>query len=124
MASITVSAAALLGFLAVALGAFGAHGLKASLSAEMMAVYQTAVQYHFVHGLALLMVGMLMKSGVSHSLLTASAVLFFCGVLVFSGSLYALALTEVRVLGAITPIGGVMFLGAWLCLAIAAVKAL
>lgn len=124
MASITVGAAALLGFFAVALGAFGAHGLKASLSAEMMAVYQTAVQYHLFHGLALLMVGILMKTGVSHSLLTASASLFFCGTLVFSGSLYALALTEVRILGAITPIGGVMLLGAWLCLAVTAMKAL
>ncbi len=122
MASLTVFMAAMLGFLAVALGAFGAHGLKASLSTEMMAVYQTAVQYHFYHYLALLVVGLLMHSGVQHLSLRIAAVLFFLGVLVFSGSLYALAITEIKILGAITPIGGLMFLIAWACLAYSAWK--
>ncbi|MEX1668803.1 DUF423 domain-containing protein [Zhongshania guokunii] len=124
MASLTLFLAAVLGFLAVALGAFGAHGLKASLSAEMMAVYQTAVQYHFYHCFALLVVGLLMHSGVQLLPLRIAAVLFFLGVLVFSGSLYALALTEIRILGAITPIGGLMFLVAWACLAYSAWKAM
>jgi uncharacterized membrane protein YgdD (TMEM256/DUF423 family) len=122
MASLALFMAAILGFFAVALGAFGAHGLKASLSAEMMAVYQTAVQYHFYHCLALLVVGLLMHSGVQHLSLRIAAVLFFLGVLVFSGSLYALAITEIKILGAITPIGGLMFLIAWACLAYSAWK--
>jgi uncharacterized membrane protein YgdD (TMEM256/DUF423 family) len=122
MASLALFMAAILGFFAVALGAFGAHGLKASLSAEMMAVYQTAVQYHFYHCLALLVVGLLMHSGVQHLSLRIAAVLFFLGVLVFSGSLYALAITEIKILGAITPIGVLMFLIAWACLAYSAWK--
>jgi uncharacterized membrane protein YgdD (TMEM256/DUF423 family) len=124
MASLTLFMAAVLGFLAVALGAFGAHGLKASLSTEMMAVYQTAVQYHFYHCLALLAVGLLMHSGVQHLSLRIASVLFFFGVLVFSGSLYALAVTEIKILGAITPIGGLMFLIAWACLAFSTWKAM
>ncbi|MEX1664628.1 DUF423 domain-containing protein [Zhongshania arctica] len=124
MASLTLFIAAILGFLAVGLGAFGAHGLKATLSADMMAVYQTAVQYHFYHCFALLIVGLLMYSGVQHMSLRVSAVLFFVGVLVFSGSLYAMAFTGARWLGAITPIGGLMFLVAWACLAYSAWKAM
>jgi uncharacterized membrane protein YgdD (TMEM256/DUF423 family) len=124
MASLTLFVAAVLGFLAVGLGAFGAHGLKASLPADMMAVYQTAVQYHFYHCFALLIVGVLMHNGVQHLSLRISAVLFFAGTLVFSGSLYALALTGTRWLGAITPIGGLMFLVAWACLAYSAWKAM
>lgn len=124
MASLTLFMAAILGFLAVAIGAFGAHGLKASLSTEMMTVYQTAVQYHFYHCLALLVVGLLMHSGIQHLSLRIAAVLFLFGVLVFSGSLYALAITEIKILGAITPIGGLMFLIAWACLAYSAWKAM
>ena len=124
MASLTLFMAAILGFLAVAIGAFGAHGLKASLSTEMMTVYKTAVQYHFYHCLALLLVGLLMHSGIQHLSLRIAAVLFFFGVLVFSGSLYALAITEIKILGAITPIGGLMFLIAWACLAYSAWKAM
>ncbi|MFQ3201364.1 MAG: uncharacterized membrane protein YgdD (TMEM256/DUF423 family) [Zhongshania sp.] len=122
MASLTLFIAAILGFLAVGLGAFGAHGLKTTFSAEMMAVYQTAVQYHFYHCFALLIVGLLMYSGIEHLSLRVSAVLFFVGVLVFSGSLYAMAFTGARWLGAITPIGGLMFLVAWACLAYSAWK--
>jgi uncharacterized membrane protein YgdD (TMEM256/DUF423 family) len=122
MASLTLFIAAILGFLAVGLGAFGAHGLKTTLSADMMAVYQTAVQYHFYHCFALLIVGLLMYSGIEHMSLRVSAVLFFVGVLVFSGSLYAMAFTGARWLGAITPIGGLMFLVAWACLAYSAWK--
>lgn len=112
------------GFFAVALGAFGAHGLKQRLSADMMAVYETAVQYHFYHTLALLAVALLLQQGVQSAALKASVWLFGLGIVVFSGSLYALALSGVKVLGAITPIGGVLFLLGWACLAYAGFRGL
>lgn len=121
--------AAISGFLAVALGAFGAHGLREKLSAEMLAVYQTGVQYHFYHALALLAVAVLLmltpqsallSSTLTSSLLKWSGNLFAVGIVIFSGSLYVLAITGVRWLGAITPIGGVAFLAGWICLALAA----
>ncbi len=119
-----IAVASISGFLAVALGAFGAHGLKNRLSADMLAVWQTAVQYHFWHTLALLGIGILLAQ---HSLpstkwLTASGWLFTVGILLFSGSLYVLCLSGVRWLGAITPIGGSLWLIAWACLATAAIK--
>ncbi len=110
----TVSAAGL-GFLAVSLGAFGAHALKNRLSEEMLAVWQTAVQYQFWHVLALLTVGILLKFS-SSSLLNTAGFAFLAGILLFSGSLYLLALSGVKVLGAITPIGGFAFLVGWGCL--------
>ncbi len=122
MASPFFFLAALSGFLAVAFGAFGAHALKSRLSPDLQSVYETAVQYHFYHSLALLAVAVLLHSGLQHGALRVSGWLFALGIVVFSGSLYALALSNVRVLGAITPIGGVMFLGGWLCLAVAAWK--
>lgn len=124
MASISLVLTSLFGFLAVALGAFGAHGLKARLSPDMMAVYQTAVQYHFFHTLALLGVSVLLAQGINSGALKATMWLFALGIIIFSGSLYALALTEIRILGAITPIGGTLFMIGWLCLAIAGWKAL
>jgi uncharacterized membrane protein YgdD (TMEM256/DUF423 family) len=114
--------AALSGFFSVALGAFGAHGLKAKLSPEMMAIYQTAVQYQFVHTLALLFVGVLMVQWGKSTALQVSAWGFMAGIAIFSGSLYALSLSGVRWLGAITPLGGVAFLVAWAGLLIAAYK--
>lgn len=111
------------GFLAVALGAFGAHGLKARLSEEMMAVYRTAVEYHFYHTLALLAVAVLLYTGSQSTMLRASGWLFVGGIIVFSGSLYALALSGIRVLGAVTPIGGLLFLAGWIALAVAAFRA-
>ncbi|GAB3376388.1 DUF423 domain-containing protein [Spongiibacter taiwanensis] len=124
MASVSLFVTAIFGFLAVALGAFGAHGLKDRLSADMLAVYHTAVQYHFVHTLALLGVSILLHQGAQHGALKASVWLFAVGILIFSGSLYALAITNIRILGAITPIGGVLFLLGWLSLAVAAWKGL
>ena len=122
--------AAISGFLAVALGAFGAHGLRDKLSADLLAVYQTGVQYHFYHTLALLAVAVLMllasssalpsSSLAASSLLKWSGNLFAVGIVIFSGSLYLLAISGVRWLGAITPIGGVAFLAGWICLAVAA----
>lgn len=112
--------AALSGFLAVALGAFGAHGLKQRLTADMLAVYQTGVQYHFYHTFALLAVALLMLHMPASGTLRWSGILFVAGIVVFSGSLYVLSFSGVRWLGAITPLGGVAFLAGWLLLARAA----
>lgn len=103
--------------LAVALGAFGAHGLRARVSADLLDVWHTGVQYHVYHALGLLVV-----AGVAHVLPAAAGVrlsgwLMLAGVLLFSGSLYVLVLTDTRWLGAVTPIGGVAFIAAWLLLA-------
>jgi len=107
--------AAVFGFLAVASGAFGAHALRARLTPDMLSVYQTAVLYHFIHALALLGVGILAtRDGGPNLQVTGWA--FVVGIVLFSGSLYALAVTGVRVLGAITPIGGVAFLVGWAAL--------
>lgn len=117
-----IAFAALSGFLAVALGAFGAHGLKDHLPADLLAVWQTAVQYQFWHTLALLGIGILLTQGLSARSLTVSGWLFIAGIALFSGSLYLLCLTGQRWLGAITPIGGVLWLVAWGCLAYAGFK--
>ena len=114
-----VLAAALL-FVAVGLGAFGAHALKAKLAPDLMAVYQMAVQYHFWHALGLLAVGILLLHKPESGALVAAAWLLAAGIILFSGSLYLLALTGARGLGAVTPIGGVAFLAAWAAVAWAA----
>jgi uncharacterized membrane protein YgdD (TMEM256/DUF423 family) len=106
--------AAISGFLVVALGAFGAHGLKEKISSDLLAVYQTGVLYQMFHTLALLAVALLLTHSPQLGALRWSGWLFAAGILIFSGSLYLLALTGVRWLGAITPIGGVAFLGGWL----------
>lgn len=104
--------------LAVVLGAFGAHGLRDRLDAYAMEVYQKAVFYHFVHALGLLVVPVMAKLGMVAPAAGARVQwLLLAGIVIFSGSLYALALTGVRVLGAITPIGGLSFIAAWLLLA-------
>jgi uncharacterized membrane protein YgdD (TMEM256/DUF423 family) len=108
-----------LGFLGVALGAFGAHALKGKVDADMLAVFETGVRYQFYHALALLIVGWACAHWTSPAI-TAAGWLFVAGTALFSGSLYALALTGIKVLGAITPIGGVCFLAGWACLAWAA----
>ena len=100
-------------FLAVLLGAFGAHGLKASLSDYEMDVFKTAVQYHMMHALGLLVIGVLMQHYAS-SYLHYAAWAMLAGIVLFSGSLYVLAVSGVRWLGAITPLGGLCFLVAWL----------
>lgn len=107
------------GFLAVAFGAFGAHALLARLTATgMVEVYRTAAQYHMTHALALLAVGMLLERGGETKLLRTSGWLFAVGIVLFSGSLYALSITGTRVLGAITPLGGLCFLAGWALLAV------
>ena len=100
-------------FVAVAAGAFGAHALKATLAPDLMAVYQTAIQYHFWHALGLLAIGALLTQKPDSAALATAAWLLVAGLLLFSGSLYALALSGIRGFGAVTPIGGVAFLGAW-----------
>jgi len=109
------------GALAVMIGAFGAHGLKDKLTEEMLAIYKTGVEYHFYHTLALLVVG-LVAMHVKSPLLTASGWAMAAGIVIFSGSLYALSISGVRVLGAITPIGGLCFIAGWVLLAIAIIK--
>lgn len=122
MSKIYLLIAAINGFLAVALGAFGAHGLKQKLSADMLAVYQTGVQYHFYHTLALFGVALFMLQMPQSPMLRWSALLFVIGIIVFSGSLYVLSITGMRWLGAVTPLGGVAFLCGWILLAVAAWK--
>lgn len=113
---------ALCGFLAVALGAFGAHGLRERLSPDMLAVFEVGVRYQMYHALALLAVSFALARWPSAAL-TAAGWSFVAGILVFSGSLYVLSLSGVRWLGAITPFGGVAFLVGWGCLAWAALGA-
>ncbi|MDO3380505.1 DUF423 domain-containing protein [Geoalkalibacter halelectricus] len=105
-------------FLGVALGAFGAHGLKSKVAPEMLATWNTAVQYHLVHALGLLVIGILCHLMPGAMLVRAAGWLIFLGVLLFSGSLYIMVLTGIRGLGMITPIGGVTFLIGWLLLAL------
>lgn len=111
---------ALAGFIGVALGAFGAHGLKTRVSPDMLAVFETGVRYQMYHAIALLLLGALAPM-LSPRLATIAGWGFIVGILVFSGSLYALVLSDIRILGAITPIGGVAFLIGWACLAYAAI---
>ncbi|HHW77461.1 MAG TPA: DUF423 domain-containing protein [Xanthomonadaceae bacterium] len=108
--------------LAVAMGAFGAHALKRTLTPDLMAVYQTAVHYHVYHALGLLAVGLLALHLPATASLRGAGVLMAAGLVLFSGSLYALSLSGSRWLGAITPIGGAAFLLAWLLLTIAVVR--
>jgi uncharacterized membrane protein YgdD (TMEM256/DUF423 family) len=119
-ARIAICSAAVFLFAAVALGAFGAHALKARLSPELMAAYQTAVQYHFWHALGLLAAGLLLIHRPDSGAMVVAAWLLVAGLVLFCGSLYALALTGVRVWGAVAPLGGVAFLAAWVALAWAA----
>lgn len=108
---------ALAAALAVVLGAFGAHALKARLGADLLAVWRTAVEYHFYHALALLAAGLLLLHFPASAAIRWSGFLFVAGLLLFSGSLYGLALSGVRWLGAITPFGGLAFIAGWLTLA-------
>jgi uncharacterized membrane protein YgdD (TMEM256/DUF423 family) len=106
------------GLIAVAAGAFGAHGLRSRLTPEYLAVFETAARYQMYHALALLAVAWAVGRWPS-PLTVWAGWLFVAGTVLFSGSLYALALTGVRWLGAITPLGGVAFLVGWLCLGLA-----
>ena len=119
MARLFLLLAAFSGFSSVALGAFAAHGLRQQLSAEYLAVFQTGVQYQQLHTLALLAVALLLQRQAGR-LLIVSGGFFVAGMLLFSGSLYALTLTGIGKLGIITPFGGVAFMLGWLLLGLSA----
>ncbi len=108
--------------LAVMFGAFGAHAIKGKISTDMLAVYQTAVLYHFIHALGLFAVGFIALHFGSSSLLNTASILMIAGIILFSGSLYILSLSGIKWLGAITPLGGICFILAWLSLALAIFK--
>jgi uncharacterized membrane protein YgdD (TMEM256/DUF423 family) len=107
--------------LAVLLGAFGAHALKQSLTPEMLTVYKTGVEYQFYHALGLLLIG-LIGFHIKSKYLSRAGLLIIIGIILFSGSLYVLTLSGIKVIGAITPIGGLSFVAGWIFLAIAVWK--
>lgn len=114
-------AAALILLIGVGAGAFGAHGLKRVIAPDLLAVWQTAVLYQLVHGLGMLAIASL-SAKLGSPLLSHAATLMLVGVVVFSGSLYAMALTGAKWLGAITPLGGLTFIAAWAMVAVAAYR--
>ena len=107
---------AVLGFLGVAAGAFGAHALKSALAAPMMSAFETGVRYQLVHALALIVVGFVLERRPSRAV-AAAGTLFVAGCVLFSGSLFAMALASAPAWGIVTPFGGACFLGGWACLA-------
>jgi uncharacterized membrane protein YgdD (TMEM256/DUF423 family) len=109
-------------FMAVALGAFGAHGLKDKLEPKYLEIWQTGVTYQMFHAIGILVVGLLLSKVSASAQFTWSGWLMLIGIILFSGSLYVLSLTKVGILGAITPLGGVCFLAAWVLIIIGAVK--
>jgi uncharacterized membrane protein YgdD (TMEM256/DUF423 family) len=120
--SLLLALGAVSGAISVMLGAFGAHGLKARLSADALSAFQTAVQYQMMHSLALIAVGLWLVRHPDDMLSRYAAVAFCFGILFFSGSLYGLTLGGPRWLGPVTPIGGTLFIAGWLLFAVAAIK--
>jgi uncharacterized membrane protein YgdD (TMEM256/DUF423 family) len=108
---IAIALAAANGFIAVAAGAFGAHALKKRIPADLLVIFDTAARYHLTHALALFATAWLIGRGVAPARIAAW--LMLAGIILFSGSLYAMALTGIRMLGAVTPFGGACFLAAW-----------
>jgi uncharacterized membrane protein YgdD (TMEM256/DUF423 family) len=117
----TLAAAGLLLALATAFGAFGAHALKAHLTPDRLQVYETAVRYHFFNALGLLGIGLALRQ-VDGSMLRTAAALVLIGVILFSGSLYALTFGAPRLFGVITPLGGVALIVGWLVFAVAFIR--
>lgn len=109
-------------FLSVALGAFGAHYLKQKLTPDKLDVFQTGVHYHMIHAVALILIALMSEKLANSSMVNASGWFIFIGIILFSGSLYALSLTGLKFFGPITPLGGLSFLIGWVLLAIAAYK--
>ena len=107
-------------FIGVGFGAFGAHGLRGRLSPEMLSVFETGVRYQMYHAFAILVTALALAR-FDGALVRAAGWCFTAGIVLFSGSLYAVALTDVRMLGAITPLGGLAFLAGWACLIIVAI---
>jgi len=122
MAKVFIGIGALAGLLAVMLGAFGAHGLRGQIDGSLLVAFNTGAQYQMYHALALLMVGILAQLFPGQKLLNWSGLFFVIGMLLFSGSLYALALTGVKAFGPVTPVGGMAFMAGWLLLVCAAFK--
>lgn len=121
MSRIFIILAAVFGGLSVAAGAFASHALRAQLNERSLSIFETAARYQMYHSLALLLIGILLiQAKLSQPTLVAAGWCFIIGIVIFSGSLYALSLTEIKVLGAITPLGGAAFIAGWLALAIAA----
>ena len=120
-ARLLMSIAATYGLVAVLLGAFAAHGLKEVLSASRLASWQTGVTYQMTHAPVLLVIGLWLRQGGSN-LVKVAGVLFAIGVLVFSGSLYALVLLQVSWLGPVTPLGGLCLIAGWVCMLVAAAQ--
>jgi uncharacterized membrane protein YgdD (TMEM256/DUF423 family) len=120
MRSVFLALGALCAFVGVGMGAFGAHALKASLSPESLAVYQTGVTYQMWHSLGLIAIALVQQSIPDSKRIAIAGWLMFLGILLFSGSLYLLVLLDMPKLGMITPIGGVCFLIAWLLLFLSA----
>jgi uncharacterized membrane protein YgdD (TMEM256/DUF423 family) len=119
--TVWVGLGAVFGALGVGLGAFGAHALKTKLSPEDLAIFEISVRYQMYHAMALIGVGVVAMR-IDSTLLKIAGWAFVMGILIFSGSLYALVGTGVRILGAVTPIGGVALIAGWLLLAIASFK--
>jgi uncharacterized membrane protein YgdD (TMEM256/DUF423 family) len=121
MIQIFISVAALLGGLSVAAGAFASHALREKLSERAIEIFETGARYQMYHALALLLVALLLsRAEAAQSILMASGIAFIVGVVMFSGSLYTLSLTNIKWLGAIAPLGGAAFIVGWSCLAVAA----
>ncbi|MFC4259874.1 DUF423 domain-containing protein [Marinobacter lacisalsi] len=117
-----LAAGALIALLAVMTGAFGAHGLRGMVSARGLEVFQTAVTYQMYHAIALVLVALLSGTGLSRRLLGVAGGFFLAGILLFSGSLYLLVLTDIRWVGPITPLGGVCFMVGWAAMVGAALR--
>lgn len=108
---------ALLAMLSVGIGAFGAHMLESSISEDYMKVYETGVQYHMIHALGLILIAILAGQWGESMRLRWAGRLLIAGTVLFSGSLYVLSISGIKILGAITPFGGVCFIAGWICLA-------
>ncbi|MFB3091101.1 MAG: DUF423 domain-containing protein [Gammaproteobacteria bacterium] len=122
MAKLFLALGSINALLVVLIGAFGAHALKARLTVENMAVFQTGVQYHFYHAVGLILLGLIALQIPITPYLRWSGWLMLVGIILFSGSLYALSITNIRWLGMITPLGGTAFILAWLMLTIGIMK--
>ena len=108
--------------LSVMIGAFGAHMLEPIIGEDKISVYETGVQYHMIHALGIILIGVIAKVFGEAKLLVWSARLLFIGIILFSGSLYVLSISGLGPLGAITPLGGVSFIAGWICLAVTTLK--
>jgi uncharacterized membrane protein YgdD (TMEM256/DUF423 family) len=123
MTQIFLGIAAILGGISVAAGAFASHALKEKLTERALQIFETGARYEMYHALALLIVALLLSRAEAAQMpLTVAGFAFISGILIFSGSLYALSLTGIKWLGAIAPLGGVAFLVGWGCLAVAAFR--